>query len=228
MSPKLAVLTTAVALAASATYAQDPRVEIGVVAGWTFSDGVTTDSPVQGGDGVLYNSIEPDDAFSYSLNVGFFVNPNFEIGGLFSQQKSKMLIGGVAVRELGDWSVNNYHGYFAYNTGDFDSKARFYILGGLGATQYGGLSFTAVNGSTREIGGETLFSTTWGAGVKLYPGKNVGPQAGNALDSDLHQVGRRRLVVRPLLGLLRRGRCPVLEPVGVRGRVDLPLLGADP
>jgi hypothetical protein len=178
VSPKLAVLTTAVALAASATYAQDPRVEIGVVAGWTLSDGVTTDSPVQGGDGVFYNSIEPDDAFSYSLNVGFFVNPNFEIGGLFSQQKSKMLIGGVAVRELGDWSVNNYHGYFAYNTGDFDSKARFYILGGLGATQYGGLSFTAVNGSTREIGGETLFSTTWGAGVKLYPGKNVGLKLG--------------------------------------------------
>ena len=135
VSLKLAVLTTAVALAASATHAQDPRVEIGVVAAWTLSDGVTTDSPVLGGDGNLYNSIEPDDSFSYSLNVGFFVNPNFEIGGLFSQQKSKMLIGGTVARELGDWSVDNYHGYFAYNTGDFDSKARFYVLAGLGATQ---------------------------------------------------------------------------------------------
>ena len=138
MNLRIAVLTTAaMALAASGAQAQDPRVEIGVAAGWTLSDGVTADSPVLGGDGNLYNSLEPDDSVSYSLNLGFFVNPNFEIGGLFSQQKSKMIVGGTIVRELGDWSVDNYHGYFAYNTGDFDSKARFYILGGLGATRYG-------------------------------------------------------------------------------------------
>jgi Outer membrane protein beta-barrel domain len=178
VSLRLVVLTTAVALAGSAAYAQDPRVEIGAVAGWTLSDGVTTDTAVQGGDGVFYNSIEPDDSFSYSLNLGFFVNETFEIGGLFSQQRSKMLIGGVVARELGDWSVDNYHGYLAYNSGDSDSKTRFYFLGGAGVTRYGTVNFTAVTGANREIGGETQFSTTWGAGFKIYPGKNVGLKLG--------------------------------------------------
>ena len=94
MYRRMAVLFAVVACAAGTARAQDSRVEIGAVAGWTLSDGVTTDTAVQGGDGVFYNSIDPDDSFSYSINLGFFVNETFEIGGLFSQQKSKMLIGG--------------------------------------------------------------------------------------------------------------------------------------
>jgi hypothetical protein len=35
-----------------------------------------------------------------------------------------------------------------------------------------------VTGGTREIGGETQFSTTWGLGVKLYPGRSVGLKLG--------------------------------------------------
>jgi len=89
-----------------------------------------------------------------------------------------MLIGGSRERELGDWSVDNYHGYIAYNTGDSDSKARFYVLGGLGATRYGSLGFTGANGQSRSIGGETQFSTTWGAGIKAYLGKSAGLKLG--------------------------------------------------
>ena len=66
-------------------------------------------------------------------------------------------------------TVYNYHGYFAYNFGDTDAVARPYILGGLGATQYGSLDTAA-----GEIGGETQFSTTWAAGLKLFPGPNFG------------------------------------------------------
>jgi hypothetical protein len=174
---KVAVLSAFVALAGTPAWAQDPRVEIGVLAGWTFSDGVTGQA-VLGADGNLYNSIEPDDSFSYSLDLGFFVTPNVQVGGLFAQQKSKMLIGGAVAREVGDWSLSNYHGYIAYNTGDSDSMARLYFLGGLGATHYGSIGFTGVNGVAREIGGETQFSTTWGAGVKVYPSKSVGLKLG--------------------------------------------------
>jgi opacity protein-like surface antigen len=174
---KVAVMTSFVALVASGSWAQDPRVEIGADAGWTFSDGVTGD-PVRGGDGNLYDSIDPKDAFSYSLDLGFFLTPNVEIGGLFSQQKSKMVIGGTTSLELGDWTVDNYHGTFTYNFGDADSKVRPYLLGGLGATRYGSLAFTSLTGQAREIGGQTKFSTTWGAGVKLYPGKSVGLKLG--------------------------------------------------
>jgi hypothetical protein len=166
-----------VAFAASAAWAQEPRVEIDLMGGWTQSDGVDGEA-VLGGDGNFYNSIAPKDAFSYSLNLGFFVTENVEIGGLFSQQRSKMVIGGNVERELGDWSVDNYHGYFAYNTGEADSNSRFYILLGLGATHYGSVAFTGVSGQSREIGGETKFSGTLGAGLKLYPGKNVGLKLG--------------------------------------------------
>jgi hypothetical protein len=56
------VLASVMALAASTAWAQDPRVELGLMAAWTQSDGVTGDA-VLAGDGVLYNSIEPKDAF---------------------------------------------------------------------------------------------------------------------------------------------------------------------
>ena len=133
MIRKVILSVSFVVLAASAAWAQDPRVEIGVVGGWAYSDGVTG-AAVLGGDGNLYDSIEPKDSFSYGLDLGFFVTDNFEVGGLFSQQKSKMVIGGTASRELGDWTVNNYHGTLTYNFGDSDAKARPYLLGGLGAT----------------------------------------------------------------------------------------------
>jgi hypothetical protein len=170
-------MTAFVALVASASWAQEHRVELGGAAGWTFSDGVTGDG-VLAGDGNVYNSIEPKDSFSYSLDIGFFVTPNIEIGGLFSQQKSKMVFGGTAALELADWSVDNYHGTFTYNFGDSDSKARFYLLGGAGVTRYGSIGFTGLAGQAREIGGQSQFSTTWGAGVKVYPGKNVGLKLG--------------------------------------------------
>jgi opacity protein-like surface antigen len=174
---RAAVLASILALAAAPSWAQDYRGEIGVSAGWTFSDGVSGDT-IRGGDGNLYNSIDPKDSFSYELELGFFVNENVEVGGLFSQQKSKMLIGGTTERELGDWSVDNYHGWVAFNSGDSDARARFYVMLGAGATHFSGLTFTTVAGTARDIGGETQFSTTWGAGVKVYPGSNVGLKLG--------------------------------------------------
>ena len=177
MLSKVVVMAGVVALAAGVASAQDYRVEIGGNVGYTQSDGVTG-GPVLAGDGRLYDSIEPKDAMSWGLDLGYFVNENLEIGGLFSQQQSKMVIGGATERELGDWNVSNYHGFFAYNSGASDSRARFYVLGGLGATSYGSLTFTTATGQPRDIGGETKFSTTWGAGLKLYPGERFGVKLG--------------------------------------------------
>jgi outer membrane protein W len=165
------------ALAASGSWAQDTRAEIGVTGGWTFSDGVSGDS-IRAGDGNLYNSIEPKDAFSYGLDLGFFVNENVSIGALFAQERSQMVFGGTAERELADWKINNYHGIVTYHFGDSDAQARPYFFGGAGVTQYSSIDFTGAAGQAREIGGETQFSTTWGAGVKIYPGQSVGLKLG--------------------------------------------------
>jgi hypothetical protein len=173
----VAVLTTFVALAAPSAQAQDHRWEIGAVAGYNVSDGVSGQA-VRAGDGNLYNNIAPKDSFSYSLDLGYHFTESIRVGALFSQQKSNMVLGGGVQRELGSWNVNNYHGFVEYNTGGADAKTRIYFLGGLGATQYGTVNFTAANGQARSTGGESQFSTTWGAGVKLYPGKNAGIRLG--------------------------------------------------
>jgi opacity protein-like surface antigen len=160
---RLTWMVAAAALAGSAAFAQDPRVEISGTAGWTFSDGVNVggldDSPIR---------IDPKDAFSWGARLGFNLTPNVEIGGLFNLQSTDLEASGVVNLSVPQ-KIYNYHGYLAYNFGDSDAKARPYILGGLGATQYGSLQTP-----TRDFGGETQFSTTWAAGVKIFPSPNFG------------------------------------------------------
>ena len=152
------------ALAGSTAWAQDPRVELSGTAGWTFSDGVNVgsidDSPI---------TVGPKDAFSWGARIGFMVTPNVEIGGLFNLQSTDLEVEGFDLSATVSQKVYNYHGYLAYNFGESDASVRPYVLGGLGATQYGGLD-TAV-GTTS---GETQFSTTWAAGLKIFPGRSFG------------------------------------------------------
>ena len=70
------------------------------------------------------------------------MTPNVEIGGLFNLQTTDLEASGV-VNPSAPAEVYNYHGYLAYNFGDSDAKVRPYILGGLGATQFGGLDTAA-------------------------------------------------------------------------------------
>ncbi len=158
-----------VAAAGVSAQAQDHRVELAGTAGWTFSDGVSGNAVLVPGVGT-FDRLDPKDAFSWGLRIGFMVSPNVEIGGLFNLQSTKLEASGTNTVELGDQKIYNYHGFIAYNFGDPDSKTRPYFLGGAGVTQYSGLTTIG----NREIGGNTLFSTTWALGVKMYPGKNVG------------------------------------------------------
>jgi hypothetical protein len=82
-------------------------------------------------------------------------------------------------RPDGPWVViDGYHAFFAYHVGEPEAKVRPYILFGLGATHYGGFSFTAPGGTTQTSSGETQFSGTFGAGIKAYASPAVGFQAG--------------------------------------------------
>ena len=172
MFRKALLAVTFVAVSGSLAAALEHRVELSGTAGWTFSDGVSGGPVVVPGVG-SFNNIDPKDAFSWGLRLGFLVTPNVEVGGLFNLQSTSLEVSGTTAATIGDQKIYNYHGYLAYNFGDDGSQVRPYVLGGLGATQYGSVSAQLGN-QQREIGGNTQFSTTWALGVKMYPGKNVG------------------------------------------------------
>jgi hypothetical protein len=170
-------MVAAGALASSAAWAQDHRVEVSGTAGWTFSDGVSGGTATINGED--FTRIDPKDAFSWGARIGFFATDNVEIGFLYNQQSTKLEISGLAnTLEIGDEKLHNYHGYVAYNLGRPDASVRPYFLAGLGATQFGSIAIAAnVNlptpqGGNRTINGNTKFSTTWALGVKLYPGES--------------------------------------------------------
>ena len=153
------------------------RVEFGVLAGWTFGDGVSGD-PILAGDGNIYDRIDPKDAFGWGLDFGVFVSEGAEVGFLYGNVPSTLEISGTTTRDVGDMGVSTYHGYFAYHWGASDGGVRPYVFGGLGATSYGQVDFTGAGGVARSIGGVTRFSTTWGAGVKFYPAPAFGVRFG--------------------------------------------------
>jgi opacity protein-like surface antigen len=161
---------------ATPAFAQDPRAEISVLLGWTFSDGVEGDAIATPSG--IFDRIDPKDSFKWGLGAGFNVTPNAEVGFLFGQQLTTLEAGGTSTVEIGDSKINTYHGYFAYNFAPADANVRPYVLFGLGATNYSGVDFTRANGQPATIGSETQFSTTWGAGVKFFASRNVGARAG--------------------------------------------------
>ena len=173
------VIGCAVACSAAPAFAQDPKVEVSTTLGWTISDGVTGDSVTVPGLGT-FNSVDPKDALSWGLRVGFFVNEQAEVGFLFNRQYSALEVGGQSAVpggptrvELGDAAVRNYHGYFAYNFGESSAKVRPYVLVGVGATQYGEVE-AQLGGIQRNIGGVSRFSTTFGGGLKFQTSDHVG------------------------------------------------------
>jgi len=161
-------------LLCSPAFAQDHRFEVSGNAGWVASDGVSTSGTVVGGDGNLYNRVDPKDSFGWGLTLGYFFNENSELEFLYSQQPSKLTIGGTATREIGDFNIKSYHGAYSYNFGETDAHVRPFIFLGAGATSFPGVSFTTTNGVARETSGNSKFSGTAGLGVKMYPAHNVG------------------------------------------------------
>jgi opacity protein-like surface antigen len=176
MRKAIVLVVAALLLSAGPAMAQG-KIEVSGLFGWTFSDGVTGDS-VTAPDGNRYSAVDLKDAFNWGLWFGVMASDNFEVGFMFNQQQSALRLEGTANRELGDMNINTYHGYFAYNFGDADAKVRPYILGGIGATNYGAVNYTDAAGHPGSTSGETQFSTTWGGGVKFYPSQHVGLRVG--------------------------------------------------
>lgn len=150
------------------------KIELIPFIGYTFSEGVPVE-PVDTGSGTV-NRLNPVSGMSYGFQVDMLASEHFAIGFNFSEQLSDLegkFSGGGGKQIFTDMKVRNYHGIFTYNFGDADEKARPYLFGGIGATNYspGDIESYDVDGSTR-------FSTTWGGGVKFYATDNVGLRFG--------------------------------------------------
>jgi hypothetical protein len=148
------------------------RVEVSGFVGFSIADGVDGNA-VLAGNGNIYDTIEPDDSAVYGFTVGVLVGEGAELGFRWAQQPTSLLISGTTETNVGDMSINSYHGYFAYNFGEADAKVRPFVLIGLGATNFGSVT---VNTGLRDFttNGETQFSTTWAGGVKIFPAQKVG------------------------------------------------------
>ena len=175
MFKRIAAAAFIVMLAAVPAFAQ--KAEVGVTFGWVFNDGVSGNSIPVAGVGT-FNRLDPKDAFGWGIDLGFFVGgPNTEVGFMFSQTPSTLQAGGTTTVDIGNMNITNYHGTFTYNFGESDAKVRPYVFGGLGATNFGSVDYTTTR-RTGTINGISRFSTTWGAGVKIYGSGKVGGRFG--------------------------------------------------
>jgi hypothetical protein len=171
MISRTVLATTLVALVGSAAWASEAKVEITGLAGYTFSDGVTGSATDALGN--AYTRIDPNDAFSWGVRIGYNVTPAMEVGWQFKMQATSLKVSGPLTSvDIGDESIYNYHGYFAYNFLDPEMVARPFILIGLGATQFGSVKLKV--GTEREIAGNTKFSGTLAGGIKITPSRHVG------------------------------------------------------
>ena len=141
----------ACAVMASPLSAQS-RVELSGFAGWAFSDGVSGEAVLAQDDLAFYNRVDPKDNGIYGFSAGFLVTPQVELGFLYSLQSTSLILGcddlaacTTAERDLGDFSISTYHGYFAYNFGEEESPIRPFVLFGLGATSYGDVTINVAN-----------------------------------------------------------------------------------
>jgi opacity protein-like surface antigen len=177
MFRKVLISALLVLAVTSAAWAQTPKVEFTGLVGWTLSDGVSGD-PWKAPNGKVYDRVDPVDSMNFGFSLGFFLSPSAEIGFLWRRQATQAEVSGTDVVTLGDWNIDGYHGYGAYYFGDPEKKVRPYIMGGLGATNFGGVSYTRGDGTKATFSGNTQFSTTWGAGVKVNASPNVGLKLG--------------------------------------------------
>jgi hypothetical protein len=188
-----------------------------------FSDGVDFGSNIVAPGGV-YSRVDPKDSFGWGIDIGVFVTPQVEVGFLYNNQPSKLVVSGTREVEVGDMGISGYHGTFTYNTGDADAKVRGYIMGGLGATSFGEVSYTG-NRGPGTITSSTRFSSTWGAGVKVYGGSHVGGRFSLLFTPTYIKSESAGYWCDPYWGCYLVGD-EVLEPVRVQRRHHVPVLTA--
>jgi hypothetical protein len=169
MLKKTLVLCALTVLLATPAFAQEPRIEVGALFGYTLSEGVPVTASA---NGIAYTDVGPASGMAFGLTFGVNLTPNTEVEFLWARQSSQLNVNGTGPTLSGDMNIDTYHGNFIYNFGDSEAIARPFILVGIGATAYSDVLFP-----TKTVTGLTRFSWALGGGVKVYPAKHVGVRA---------------------------------------------------
>jgi opacity protein-like surface antigen len=174
MMRTLAAVGAGICLLAAPLSAQ--HIEASVSGGYTASEGVSVDDRDLLGQ--VYNDLEVTSGGSFNVTFGVFASPQVLLEFMYNRQSSKLRAQGLGVKtDISELSVDGYHGNFVYNWGAEDSRIRPFAFAGVGATNYSFGDLLIPGAPAGKIPGDTRFSTTWGAGVKLYPTKNIGFRA---------------------------------------------------
>ena len=176
---RIALALVLILLTASTALAQPPKFELQGSMSYVLANGISfpgeeVDYP--DGSTHIFNRIEPEDGVSFGAGLGVYMNRNLEIAFLWDRHLSELTLSGSTRMKVSDMNIDNYHGVFIYNWGSYLDMVRPFLYGGLGSTVYGGLDFEDLNGNPRSTSSKGKFSSTWGAGVKLYPARNFGIQ----------------------------------------------------
>ena len=162
-----AVTLAALAVWAASPATAQPRVEISGFGGYTFSEGINVDPGSR--LSAVIDEVDATSGTSFGAGLGVFVTDYAQIGFQWSQQDSTLQVSGTTEREVASLTIDNYHGVFTFNFAESDALVVPFAFGGVGATRY-----NPGDAMGLAIDGETQFSSTWGAGVKVYPSQRVG------------------------------------------------------
>jgi hypothetical protein len=132
--------------------------------GFTFGGGLSGDAVVTPSG--TFDAVTVKSGPSFGASFGVILENGGEIGFQWGHQISKLGISGTTTVDIGDMSIDHYHAYVAYNAMS-RSAVRPYVSFGVGATDYGTVTYTGVN-QPGEIAGSARFSFIVGAGIKAW------------------------------------------------------------
>ncbi len=162
-----ALVPTAMCVLLAAPAFAQARVEVSGFCGWTISDGIGFDAVAV--NGAVYTRADPRNSVSFGASFGVFITPQAEFEFVWGRRATTLDVTGTGPVRSGDMTIDSYHGHFVYNFGEREAAVRPFIFAGLGATDYGSVSFPA-----KVVPGMTRFTSSFGAGVKAFPGRHVG------------------------------------------------------
>lgn len=173
MMRRVSAIAFLITIACAASAAAQARIEVSVLGGYTWAEGVTG-KDFTAGNGNIYNGASSTNSGSFGFMIGLSEGHG-EYGFLYRRQLGQFQVTGPTTTTiLGNMATDNYHGYFTYYFGNPDGKVQFYVTAGAGMTHFGKVNVTAAGGGSATLVGRSEFSPTFGGGVRFLFSESLG------------------------------------------------------